>query len=846
MTAVDETAHGMNDPSDHDLGKGKMRRSINMMCMLLLLTCYAGSAMADRVLNVDASVQPHAPTAGFLHMGTAVSRNGQRLDINSRYLSLNGKPWLPVMGEFHYTRVPEKDWDAELMKMKSAGVDIVSTYVFWNEQEPRPGKFDWQDDRDLRHFVELCAKRGLYVLVRIGPWVHAELRFGGLPDWVVRAMPTRRNDATYLHYVDLYYQQIAEQLHGLWWKGDGPIIGVQIGNEYNLAGPGQGAAHIATLKTMARAAGMDVPLYTATGWDGTVFPVHEVVPVFGGYPDEPWSTSTHALPPNETYAFRFDSRVSGADLGAQTKGASKGDADSVALHVPFLGAEFGGGVPSMYRRRVVIAPDDVAAMLPVELGSGVNLYGYYMFQGGRNRIGPTTLEENTRIGGYNDTPMISYDFQAPLGQYGQERPVLDRIRPFHYFLQAFGSRLAPMVVHAPRVLPASAADLSTPRFSVRSLGDSGFLFFNNHVRQYAMAEQKQVTFRVKLPHGVLAFPSHPVDIPSNAYFIWPFHFDMDGAHLRYATAQPMTRLQTGRNVTYVFVATRGIAPEFAFDGDTRVLASEGRQSRADGMTVVDGVHPGTQVAITLRGSGGRTVRVLVLTEAQADQAWVMPGKNGSRLVLTPDWLYFDGDGAKLTSVGKSRFHFEIYPAPARLPTANLALDRMADDGVFAVYQAQARIRQLAVGVKPLRDALPVPPVRIGGSAGAAMQPAPETFGDSAAWTLTLPHDALNGLRNAYLDIHYQGDVGRLFAGTHMLDDNYYDGLTWQIGLRSFASRLANPWTLTVLPLRADAPIYIQPPYRPQQAKGSQVARLVKVDLVPAYGLDIRFDDSGAR
>ena len=810
------------------------------MALAVATAACAVHASDVRVLAVDAVAQPPAPTSGFLHMGTAVSRDGHRIGINNRYLSLDGKPWLPVMGEFHYTRVPEADWDAELAKMKSAGVDIVSTYVFWNEQEATPGAFDWKGDRDLRHFVELCARHGLRVLVRLGPWVHAESRYGGLPDWVVRAMPTRRTDPVFLHYVARYYGQIAQQLQGLLWKDDGPVIGVQLANEYNLTGPGQGAAYIARLKEIARAAGIDVPLYTVTGWDGTVFPPHEVVPVFGGYPDQPWSTSTKALPPDETYLFRFDSRVSGADLGAQTRASSKGDADSVAADTPFLGAEFGGGVPAMYRRRAVIAPDDIAAMLPVQLGSGLNMYGYYMFQGGRNLVGPTTLEENTMIGGYNDTPIVSYDFQAPLGQYGQERPVLGRLRPFHYFLQAFGARLAPMAVHAPAVQPKSADDLTTPRFAVRSLGDSGFVFFNNHVRQYAMAAQKQVVFQVKLPHGTLAFPGHPIDIPRDAYFIWPFHFDMDGIDLRYATAQPMAKLESAGGTTWVFVATQGIAPEFAFDGGATVLASRGQVSHAAGVTVVDDVQPGTQPAMTLRGRDGRMVLVLVLTQGQAAQAWIMPAADGQRLLLTPDWLYFEGDEAKLTSLGNPQFRLEVYPAPTQAPTAQLPLHRLADDGAFAVYEAQAKPRHLAVGMKPLRDALPVPPVRIGGAAHAAMQPLPEVFGDSAAWTITLPRDALDGLRNAYLDIRYQGDVGRLFAGADLLDDNYYNGQTWQVGLRRFASQLGQPWTLTVLPLRADAPIYIQPPYRPQQAAGGQLARLIGVDLVPAYGLDVRF------
>ena len=808
---------------------------------VLLFAMLVSVAFAEQLLRVDAQTSSSAPSDGYLHMGTAQSHDGHRIDINSHYLSLDGKPWLPVMGEFHYARVPAQEWEAELLKMKASGVDIVSTYVFWNHHEAQPGVFDWKDDRDLRRFVELCAKHGLYVLVRIGPWAHGEARFGGIPDWVVRAVPTRRDDPMYLQYVDRFYKQIATQLQGLWWKDNGPIIGVQVENEYNLSGPGQGAEHIARLKQMARAAGMDVPLYTVTGWDGTVFPTQEVVPVFGGYPDEPWSTSTKALPPNETYAFRFDSRVSGADLGAQTSAASKGDADTDAMHVPFLGAEFGGGIPAMYRRRAVMAPDDIASMLPVELGSGVNLYGYYMFQGGRNPTGDTTLEESTLTGGYNDTPIISYDFQAPLGQYGQERPVLGRVRPFHYFLQAFGSRLAPMMVHAPEVMPASSADLSTPRFAIRSAGDSGFVFFNNHVRQYAMAAQKQLRFEIKLPHGTLSFPGQPIDIPTDAYFIWPFHFEMDGAHLRYATAQPMTRIQTGDGVTYIFVANDGIAPEFVFDRGTQVVASSGRIERTQNVTKVGALHPGTAATIELRGDNEAKVRVLILSQAEAAEAWLQTTGGTTRLVLTSSQLYFDDGDMHFTAIDNPQFRFAVYPAPEQSPVSSLPLQSAGHDGVFAVYQAQTKARDLTLDAMPLRKALSVPPVRIGGSANAAMQPAPEVFGDAAAWTLKLPEHALDGLRDAYLEIDYQGDIGRLFAGTQMLDDNYSNGQVWQIGLRRFASMLDQPWMLTVLPLRTDAPIYTQTPYPPQANDGGQLARLLKARLVPAYGLDVHFD-----
>ena len=89
----------------------------------------------------------------------------------------------------------------------------------------------------------------------------------------------------------------------------------------------------------------------------------------------------------------------------------------------------GGGIQDTYHRRPVIQPDDVAAMVPVMLGSGVNLYGTYMFQGGENPDGKlTTLQESQGTNYPTDVPVKSYDFQAPLGEFGQEREVFRKLK----------------------------------------------------------------------------------------------------------------------------------------------------------------------------------------------------------------------------------------------------------------------------------------------------------------------------------------------------------------------------------------------------------------------------------
>jgi hypothetical protein len=771
-------------------------------------------------------------------MGSGAAPDGTVLGVNNRYLTRNGQPWLPVMGEFHYTRYPVQYWDEELAKIKASGVDVVATYVIWSHHEERAGEFNWAGQRDLRRFVETARRNGLDVVIRIGPWAHGEVRFGGTPDWVVNAMPTRSNDPTYMKYVERYWTEVAKQVKGLFWKDGGPIVGVQLENEYNRSGPGQGPAHIAALKALALKLGFDAPYYTVTGWDDALYPRGEVLPVFAGYPDEPWSRSAERLPPKEVYTFRFNSRTAG-NVGAQTLGRAGGTIAQDMADTPFLGAEYGGGVPTMYRRRPLIRPDDIGAMLPVQLGSGANLYGYYMYHGGQNPQSYPTLEEDSRLGGYNDMPILNYDFQAPLGQYGEVHPVMGRIRPYHLFMNAFGDRLAPMMVHQPPIGPQTREDVSTPRYSVRSLGDSGFVFFNNYVRQFETPVQADTTFKVALPSGRLSFPSRPVDIPSGAYFIWPFNMDLDGARLSWATAQPVTRVEDRGVVTYVFTETAGVPVEFAFDGKTGVVRQGRRTLRAgaDGRVIVRDLKPGAGEALRLATAAGKTISIVVLAKAQAEQLSMLPIGGRDRLVLSEDDVFVKDGRLTLRSVADPGFRFAVFPALATAPEGSLPLTR-GKDGLFQTWSASAAPRSLPVRIEPLREAGAMPRPNTGGPSNAAVQPYPEAYGRSAAWTITLPDAPLEGLSDAYLRIDYAGDVARLFDGVDMLDDHFFYGPTWNVGLKRYRSRITGPLTLTVLPLRSDAAVYIEPEGRPTFPASGQIAEVRKVELVPEYELDL--------
>ena len=102
--------------------------------------------------------------------------DGSTLAFNSFYLEQDGKPFFVISGEFHYSRMDAARWEDELIKMRMGGINTVSTYVFWNHVEEKEGEFDFSGSLDLRRFVELCRKHSLWVILRIGPFCHGEVR----------------------------------------------------------------------------------------------------------------------------------------------------------------------------------------------------------------------------------------------------------------------------------------------------------------------------------------------------------------------------------------------------------------------------------------------------------------------------------------------------------------------------------------------------------------------------------------------------------------------------------------------------------------------------------------------
>jgi hypothetical protein len=469
-----------------------------------------------------------------------------------------------------------------------------------------------------------------------------------------------------------------------------------------------------------------------------------------------------------------------------------------------------------------------------------------MFHGGENPEGRlSTLQESQATGYPNDLPIRSYDFQAPIGAYGQERASLGKMKIYQYFLNAFGSDLAPMEERAPEVQPHDPADFSVPRAALRSRGDSGFLFLNNYVRNYTMPARPAAQFEVKLPGGVLRIPARPVEIPSGAYFIWPIHLNLGGIDLVYSTAQPFTRVAVdGAQIIY-FAAVRGIAPEFAFTARdlAGIQSSSGSLRTEGGISYLSGIAPGANSWIDLTAKSGNRIRLKVLSSDEAEHAWKVRLNGGEHLLICEADVIAAEDGrVRLHARGETHFSFTLTPPPAVLPKSSLALTRISATAQSAAFTADAPEHRLEVEFQQTHLAGIAPPVKLPPppswrANGVAQAPDEGELPGAAQWSLRIPGSALDGLSDVFLQFRYQGDVARLYAGSRLLTDDFFNGLDWPVGLKRFLNGSgAQELRLSILPLRKDAPVYFELPRAVDFDKAAQAARLENVRLIPEYEL----------
>ena len=461
-------------------------------------------------------------------MMTSIATGAQR-DVKWDRLSLiiDGHRVVPVMGEVHYSRIPADEWRQEVKKMKEGGVTMIATYVFWNHVEEEEGIFRWDGQRNLRRFLEICSEEQMPVILRMGPFCHGEVRNGGIPDWMFeKGCKLRDRNPVFLSYAETLYRQIFSQVQGLQWKDGGPVIAAQFDNEYRGRGE-----YLMDLKHIAQKIGFDLPFYTRTGWPelATPVPFGEMIPLYGDYADGFWDRTLGETDGNYYKAFNFKAFRSSTAIATEQLGKQKAKVNDGDESYPYFTCELGGGMMQAYHRRPYIYPEDAYSMALVKLGSGSNLLGYYMYHGGTNPEGKTYLNENQRTKGtnYNDMPVKNYDFQAPLGEFGQKNVHYYMLRPLHLFMQDWGETLAEMEASFPAPQDIRKGDDSHLRWAVRSKDNSGYIFINNYERLQNLSVKKNVVLKacgVTLPK---------LSIPAGCMAIFPVNVD----GIKYATAQ---------------------------------------------------------------------------------------------------------------------------------------------------------------------------------------------------------------------------------------------------------------------------------------------------------------------
>lgn len=754
-------------------------------------------------------------------MGNATSPSGQTISIDSTSLRFGGQPVFPRMGEVQFSRVPAEEWLDTLSAARAGGLSTIGTYVFWIHHEEQQGVWRWDGQRDLRSFVQQASSLNLTVVIRAGPWAHGECRNGGFPDWLqhMPGIQLRSLQPLYMQYVTNLYQQIAAQLKGLYWSDGGPVIGMQVENEY-----GGSYEYLAALKQTAISAGVNIPFFTKTGWPAEPQPAGLLLPLSGGYADGFWD---HSLEPVASYSSVFLFH-----------------APSFPGYPP-LTVELGGGMTVSYHRRIRMHPADMGALALVAAGSGQNMLGYYIYRGGTNPEGVLSTLEESQITKYpNDLQVKNYDFYAPLGQYGNLHGHYHLMRRLHLFLDTYQAVLAPLGVSLPLVTPQDTSDLVTLRWSARSDGNRGVVFVNNYQRSPNMSDTTSVLpdmanvvltlfpatgEPLTIPHA----SSAPITIPSGLATIWPFAFPIAPAlTLAYTTCQPVTSLLhyggTANSVVVLASMLPNQACEIAvqMDAGVSLLACDHANcSCTAGLCLVRSIQANaTPAAATVfRAGDGGSVSFVVLSEAASLGVWKTELNGEPTIVLTApnrsdDGLLLDAISSFRLRTTADAASVALLPAPPAVTVDGTLMFGKAF-GLFTNYifnvpaNGQTWVTATATLLQPATVPAPVPL----GPSGVAQAPNEDgRWGNASRWdaaavyriTLTVTGSRPEAVRNL-LRIRFVGDCARIYLNGTLVQDGFYNGDGLVMGLDRYAPLVFSAeLRLLLLPLRKDAPIYL--------------------------------------
>lgn len=315
---------------------------------------------------------------------------GFEVDYENNQFLLDGKPFQYVSGSFHYFRTPRAYWRDRLRKMRACGLNAVSTYVEWSLHQPQPNVWKWTDEEDVVAFLKMAQEEDLYVLLRPGPYICAERDAGGLPPWLLTLVPDielRTNDSRYLNYAENYLNTLMEQVKPLLRGNGGPVIMVQVENEYGSFHACDTAYKERLRDVISAHVGTKALLYTT---DGSTEKALKCGKISGVYATIDFGASSD---PNTTFPVMRKIEPKGPLVNSEYYSGWLTHWGEVFQRVP------------IYR-----VTKNLKTML--SMGASVNIY---MFYGGTN-FGFTAGAN----GGANEflPDITSYDYDAPLTEAG--------------------------------------------------------------------------------------------------------------------------------------------------------------------------------------------------------------------------------------------------------------------------------------------------------------------------------------------------------------------------------------------------------------------------------------------
>ncbi|MGP3985500.1 glycoside hydrolase family 35 protein [Streptomyces sp. 3N207] len=359
----------------------------------------------------------------------AQSAHPSGLTVRGDEFLLDGKPFQILSGAFHYYRTHPDDWRDRLTRLRGMGLNTVETYIAWNFHEPHKGETDFTGWRDIAAFVRQADKAGLKVIVRPGPYICAEWDFGGLPAWLLKDkdMPLRRSDPAYERAVDGWFDDLLPQLVDLQATRGGPVIAMQVENEYGSYDDDH--AHLEHLKNSMRSRGVDSLLFCSNGASQEMLEAGNLPDLlatvnFAGDPIGPFAELRKYQPEGPLFCTEF------WDGWFDHWGETHHTTDP---------AETAGNVAKM-----------------LKAGASVN---FYMAVGGTN----FGWYAGANLDGDHYQPTItSYDYDAPIGEAGELTAKFHKIREVigqYAELPDEPLPATPRRMPAQTVAPTSSADL---------------------------------------------------------------------------------------------------------------------------------------------------------------------------------------------------------------------------------------------------------------------------------------------------------------------------------------------------------------------------------------------------